>query len=60
MLTACVVGAPEGSDTGNKIRNAAPAGRPVGPPRGGFLLPLILLTMFIFCSMINTNVERGV
>jgi hypothetical protein len=35
------VGAPEGADTGNQIRNAAPAGRPVGPPRGGIDLSFL-------------------
>lgn len=35
------MGASEGAASGHKMRNAAPAGRPVGPPRGGIDLSFL-------------------
>lgn len=29
------MGVAESADTGDKVKKTAPAGRPVGPPRGG-------------------------
>lgn len=45
---------------GIKHYRPPPRGCPWGCRGGGFLLSLILLTMFIFCSTMSTNVERGV
>ena len=59
-LLACLWGVLNVPLVGIKHYRPPPRGCPWGCRGGGFLLSLILLTMLISCSMMNTNVERGV